>query len=120
MIGQKTIDMHFNLITIFPELVENFVSHGIISKAVEEQVDIIGLSGLITPSLDEMCHVAAEMERRGIQHRFKTSRYTPNSLGMIDEKIKRVKTYIRQRLTEAGEDAESWTQYFGPAVAAQN
>ncbi len=27
--------------------------------------DIIGLSGLITPSLDEMCHVAAEMERQG-------------------------------------------------------
>jgi 5-methyltetrahydrofolate--homocysteine methyltransferase len=30
-----------------------------------ENVDIIGLSGLITPSLDEMCHVAAEMEREG-------------------------------------------------------
>jgi 5-methyltetrahydrofolate--homocysteine methyltransferase len=29
------------------------------------KVDIIGLSGLITPSLDEMCHVAAEMEREG-------------------------------------------------------
>ena len=30
-----------------------------------EKADIIGLSGLITPSLDEMCHVAAEMEREG-------------------------------------------------------
>ena len=30
-----------------------------------EKADIIGLSGLITPSLDEMCHVAAEMERQG-------------------------------------------------------
>src|SRR5690606_11237338 len=30
-----------------------------------EKVDIIGLSGLITPSLDEMMHVAAEMEREG-------------------------------------------------------
>ena len=38
----------------------------IISKAVEEKVDMIGLSGLITPSLDEMCHVAAEMERQGL------------------------------------------------------
>jgi 5-methyltetrahydrofolate--homocysteine methyltransferase len=38
----------------------------IIDRAVEEQVDIIGLSALITPSLDEMCHVAAEMERRGL------------------------------------------------------
>jgi 5-methyltetrahydrofolate--homocysteine methyltransferase len=37
----------------------------ILQAAVEEQADIIGLSGLITPSLDEMCHVAAEMERQG-------------------------------------------------------
>ncbi|HSM20501.1 MAG TPA: vitamin B12 dependent-methionine synthase activation domain-containing protein, partial [Hyphomicrobiales bacterium] len=31
----------------------------------DENCDIIGLSGLITPSLDEMCHVATEMEREG-------------------------------------------------------
>ncbi|MBI1261183.1 MAG: methionine synthase [Rhizobiales bacterium] len=37
----------------------------ILDVAREENVDIIGLSGLITPSLDEMCHVAAEMERQG-------------------------------------------------------
>lgn len=37
----------------------------IIETAKQENVDIIGLSGLITPSLDEMCHVAAEMEREG-------------------------------------------------------
>jgi 5-methyltetrahydrofolate--homocysteine methyltransferase len=37
----------------------------ILKAAVDEQADIIGLSGLITPSLDEMCHVAAEMERQG-------------------------------------------------------
>lgn len=35
----------------------------ILEKAKEEKVDIIGLSGLITPSLDEMVHVASEMER---------------------------------------------------------
>ncbi len=35
----------------------------ILETAVEEQVDLIGLSGLITPSLDEMVHVAKEMER---------------------------------------------------------
>lgn len=35
----------------------------IIKKAIEENVDIIGLSGLITPSLDEMVTVAKEMER---------------------------------------------------------
>jgi 5-methyltetrahydrofolate--homocysteine methyltransferase len=37
----------------------------ILETAQNEQADIIGLSGLITPSLDEMCHVAAEMERQG-------------------------------------------------------
>ncbi|TPE53033.1 methionine synthase [Amaricoccus solimangrovi] len=37
----------------------------ILETAKAENVDIIGLSGLITPSLDEMAHVAAEMEREG-------------------------------------------------------
>jgi 5-methyltetrahydrofolate--homocysteine methyltransferase len=39
----------------------------ILKTAREEQVDIIGLSGLITPSLDEMAHVAREMEREGLR-----------------------------------------------------
>jgi 5-methyltetrahydrofolate--homocysteine methyltransferase len=39
----------------------------ILRTAAEKQVDMIGLSGLITPSLDEMVSVAKEMERRGIQ-----------------------------------------------------
>ena len=37
----------------------------ILKTAIEEKVDIIGLSGLITPSLDEMVHVAKEMKRQG-------------------------------------------------------
>ncbi len=37
----------------------------ILEEAKKHKVDIIGLSGLITPSLDEMCYVAAEMERQG-------------------------------------------------------
>lgn len=37
----------------------------ILQVAKEQNVDIIGLSGLITPSLDEMVHVAAELEREG-------------------------------------------------------
>ncbi len=37
----------------------------ILETARKEKVDIIGLSGLITPSLDEMCNVAREMEREG-------------------------------------------------------
>ena len=40
-------------------------SEDILRKAREENADIIGLSGLITPSLDEMVHVAKEMEREG-------------------------------------------------------
>lgn len=39
----------------------------ILSTAREEEVDMIGLSGLITPSLDEMEFVAAEMEREGFE-----------------------------------------------------
>ncbi|MBY9067913.1 methionine synthase [Hyphomonas sp. WL0036] len=38
----------------------------ILDTAVTEKADIIGLSGLITPSLDEMVYVAAEMQRRGM------------------------------------------------------
>ncbi|MGB6151506.1 MAG: methionine synthase [Pricia sp.] len=36
----------------------------IIAKAIEHNVDVIGLSGLITPSLDEMVHLAKEMQRK--------------------------------------------------------
>ncbi|MGB8367924.1 MAG: methionine synthase [Limisphaerales bacterium] len=39
----------------------------ILATAREQKVDIIGLSGLITPSLDEMAHVAREMEREGLK-----------------------------------------------------
>lgn len=38
----------------------------ILDTAIKEKVDIVGLSGLITPSLDEMVHVAHEMKRRGM------------------------------------------------------
>ena len=38
----------------------------ILERAIAEKADIIGLSGLITPSLDEMVHVASEMERQGM------------------------------------------------------
>jgi 5-methyltetrahydrofolate--homocysteine methyltransferase len=39
----------------------------ILETARREKADIIGLSGLITPSLEEMCHVAAEMQREGFE-----------------------------------------------------
>jgi len=38
----------------------------IVRKAIEEHVDIIGLSGLITPSLEEMVHVAVELKKAGL------------------------------------------------------
>jgi 5-methyltetrahydrofolate--homocysteine methyltransferase len=42
-------------------------SEKILERAKAEKVDLIGLSGLITPSLDEMVHVAKEMERQGFK-----------------------------------------------------
>ncbi len=42
-------------------------SEKILARAREEKADMIGLSGLITPSLDEMVHVAKEMERQGFK-----------------------------------------------------
>lgn len=39
----------------------------IIKTAIDEKVDLLGLSGLITPSLEEMCVVAAEMEKAGLK-----------------------------------------------------
>lgn len=42
-------------------------SQKIIDEAIKNNVDIIGLSGLITPSLDEMVNVASEMERQGLK-----------------------------------------------------
>ncbi|ATG88625.1 5-methyltetrahydrofolate--homocysteine methyltransferase [Methylomonas koyamae] len=42
-------------------------AENILKTAREEKVDVIGLSGLITPSLDEMVHVAKEMQRQGFE-----------------------------------------------------
>ena len=38
----------------------------IVQRAIEEKVDVIGLSGLITPSLEEMVHVASALEKAGL------------------------------------------------------
>ena len=42
----------------------------IIETAIKENVDIIGLSGLITPSLDEMVYLAKEMEHQNFQFHY--------------------------------------------------
>ena len=52
----------------------------ILQTAVEEQADIIGLSGLITPSLDEMVHVASEMKRQGFDQPLLIGGATTSSL----------------------------------------
>ena len=41
-------------------------AEAIVKAAIEQKVDFIGLSGLITPSLDEMCHVARELKAAGV------------------------------------------------------
>ena len=41
-------------------------AEAIVQAAIEQKVDFIGLSGLITPSLDEMCHVARELKAAGV------------------------------------------------------
>ena len=41
-------------------------SEKIIATAIKEKADLICLSGLITPSLEEMCHVASEMQKAGL------------------------------------------------------
>ena len=43
-----------------------FFTNEIVKKAIEAHVDIIGLSGLITPSLEEMVNVAKELQRAGL------------------------------------------------------
>ena len=46
----------------------------ILQTAAEENADIVGLSGLITPSLDEMVFVAKEMQQRGLERPLLTRR----------------------------------------------
>ena len=57
---------------------------------------------------------------RGIQQRYKVDRFAPNSLGMVDNAISRLKRYIRRRLTEEDLDADSWDQFLDEAVEAAN
>ncbi|MBN1653867.1 MAG: methionine synthase [Deltaproteobacteria bacterium] len=42
-------------------------AESIVDAAIEQRADLVGLSGLITPSLEEMARVASEMQRRGLQ-----------------------------------------------------
>ena len=51
----------------------------------------------------------AYLLERGIQQRYKVDRFAPNSLGMVDNAIARLKRYIRRRLTER----KSWMEMLG-------
>ena len=55
----------------------------IIETAIKEDVDVIGLSGLITPSLDEMSHVAIEMEKRNINIPFRARIFSITTLTIM-------------------------------------
>ncbi len=81
----------------------------IIKTAIEEKVDIVCLSGLITPSLEEMCHVAEEMEKAGMT--------TP----LIDRWSNDFKnTYCRKNspsLQRSGDSCER--RFSNPLIAAQ-
>ena len=69
----------------------------ILDTAVEQKVDIIGLSGLITPSLDEMVFVAREMERRGFTHAAAHRRRHDQSAAHRGEDLARVQRARRPR-----------------------
>ena len=52
----------------------------ILEKAKEYNVDVIGLSGLITPSLDDMADIAKEMSKRGLQQTLLVGRATTSKM----------------------------------------
>ena len=62
----------------------------------------------------------AFLAERGIGAHFKQDKFAPNALAPVDNLIKRIKQYLRKRLTEEGQDAQNWTDYFDEAVRAQN
>ena len=66
------------------------------------------------PEFDEL------LQEFGIVQRFKTDKYAPNNLAEIDNKIGWIKNYLRQRLTEEGEDGDEWEKYFNEALDASN
>ena len=66
----------------------------ILKTALEEKADIVGLSGLITPSLEEMIHVASEMERIGENKCYHSSRcglsFSSEVLASVSEIYKQI------------------------------
>jgi 5-methyltetrahydrofolate--homocysteine methyltransferase len=97
----------------------------ILQTAIDEKVDIIGLSGLITPSLDEMVHVSKEMERRGMNlplliggattSRIHTAvKIAPNYSGAVIHVLdaSRSVPVVSNLLNENGEERKKYVQSF--------
>ena len=60
----RTFIKHCDEVEDFPELMGIVRAVFDMSRAIENKVDVVGLSGLITPSLDEMVHVAKEFNKQ--------------------------------------------------------
>ena len=62
----------------------------------------------------------AFLAERGIGAHFKQDKFAPNALVPVDNLIKRIKQYLRKRLTEEQLDAQNWTDFFDESIRAQN
>src|SRR5262249_49728814 len=77
----------------------------ILETAQRENVDMIGLSGLITPSLDEMVHVAKEMQRRGFKQPLLIGGATTSpahTSGKIDPQYEGAVVYVKDASRSVG------------------
>ena len=62
----------------------------------------------------------AFLAERGIGAHFKEDKFAANALAPVDNLIKRIKQYLRRRLTEEQLDAHNWTDFFDESIRAQN
>ncbi len=95
----------------------------ILDTAREQKADVIGLSGLITPSLDEMVHVAGEMERQGFDIPLLIGGATTSRVHTavkIDPKYRRGQTvYVTDASRAVGVASSLLSKDNGPGYAAQ-
>ena len=56
------------------------------------------------------------LAERGIGAHFKQDKFAPNALAPVDNLIKRIKQYLRKRLTEEQLDAQNWTDFFDESI----
>lgn len=85
----------------------------IVQRAIEEKVDFIGLSGLITPSLEEMVHVAAELQKAGLDIPLMIGGATTSKLHTA-LKIAPVYTGIVAHMKDAAQNASLASRLMNP------